>query len=163
MYIWNSRKLGKQHILSPEGKSWCNVENSGVDLNVSSMSANGSRKICSLCARKASAPPKKKKKHKAKKGSPKYRDNFYRSMSWKKLRYKALKFNNGKCELCGASKHYGAVLNVDHIKPRKHRPDLELKLSNLQVLCASCNMGKCNDDDTDWREPSLKKLMGEEM
>jgi hypothetical protein len=46
----------------------------------------------------------------------------------------------------------GTVINVDHIEPRKKRPDLALVLENLQVLCHECNHGKSNWDTTDWRE-----------
>ena len=46
----------------------------------------------------------------------------------------------------------GAVMNVDHIKPRRIYPDLALSLENLQVLCHECNHGKGNWDMTDWRE-----------
>ena len=88
-------------------------------------------------------------------------DDFYNSYAWRVLRYKALKLNNGCCELCGRSKEDGIILHVDHIKPRKKHPELALKLFNLQVFCNECNHGKGNWDETDWREPSLKVLMGE--
>jgi 5-methylcytosine-specific restriction endonuclease McrA len=163
MYTWNSRKDSKQHIVGPDGRALCKVENGGARLDVVEDKKNPYRKVCGTCLKK-SKPKKKKKPHQAKKnGAKKYRDKFYRSMAWKKVRYKALKMNDGRCECCGLSKHEGAVLNVDHIKPRSKRPDLELKISNLQVLCASCNMGKNHEDETDWREPSLAKLMGEKM
>ena len=42
-------------------------------------------------------------------------------------------------------------MNVDHIKPRRLYPGLALEKSNLQVLCADCNHGKGNWDQTDWR------------
>lgn len=86
---------------------------------------------------------------------------FYKSKEWAEVRYKALKFNDGKCELCGRCKHDGIVLNVDHIKPISKYPKLKKELSNLQILCSSCNWGKSNTDETDWREPSLRVLMGE--
>lgn len=86
---------------------------------------------------------------------------FLRSPEWKKVRYQALKRSNGCCECCGAKPEDGVRLNVDHIKPRKKYPELALVLINLQVLCGSCNQGKGNWDETDWREPSLKTLMGE--
>lgn len=78
---------------------------------------------------------------------------FYSTREWRQVRYQALKQNNGRCELCGASKHDGARLHVDHIIPRSKRPELELTLSNLQVLCEECNIGKSNLDATDWRKP----------
>lgn len=89
--------------------------------------------------------------------------SVYKMVEWKRVRYDALKASDGRCELCGVSKHDGAKLNVDHIKPLSTHWHLRFELSNLQVLCGSCNCGKGGDDDTDWREPSLRVLMGEEM
>ena len=101
------------------------------------------------------APKRKKRKRNKKKktANPKQvaRTKFYASDEWVRLRYKALKANDGRCELCGRSKHDNATLHVDHIKPRSKHPELELELSNLQVLCSTCNWGKSNKDDTDWR------------
>ncbi len=89
-------------------------------------------------------PARKKKQERA---------AFYESPAWQRLRYDALRENNGRCELCGASKKGGAVLHVDHIKPRSLHPELELELSNLQVLCGPCNLGKGNRCEIDWRAP----------
>jgi len=75
--------------------------------------------------------------------------DFYSSSKWREVRYKALKMYGGKCKLCGVSGSH-AVLHVDHIKPRSHYPNLALDLSNLQVLCEDCNLGKSNKDDTKW-------------
>jgi 5-methylcytosine-specific restriction endonuclease McrA len=79
-------------------------------------------------------------------------DKFYKSIEWRSLRYQALKNCNGCCQLCGASQHDGIKLHVDHIKPRSRFPELALVLSNLQVLCDDCNIGKGGWDDTDWRQ-----------
>lgn len=76
---------------------------------------------------------------------------FYESWEWKKLRYKILQKYGPVCMLCGDSKNDGVRIVVDHIKPRTIFPELELEESNLQVLCNSCNMGKSNDDYTDFR------------
>jgi len=78
-------------------------------------------------------------------------DEFLLSYEWRKLRYAALKKNNGKCELCGNGRGDGVKLHVDHIKPRRKYPELALSLENLQVLCELCNHGKGNWDETDWR------------
>lgn len=51
---------------------------------------------------------------------------------------------------CGAMAPH-VTLVVDHIKPRSKFPELELKEDNLQLLCNSCNMGKSNKDETDFR------------
>src|SRR5258708_5315977 len=80
---------------------------------------------------------------------------FYKSEEWIQARYAALKRSNGHCQCCGAGPEHGAVLNVDHIKPRKRYPDLALEVSNLQVLCAKCNKGKGGRDQTDWRKPTV--------
>lgn len=79
-------------------------------------------------------------------------DDFYSSLVWRELRFRALKRNDGRCELCGRSKHDGVILHVDHIKPRSRFPMLALTESNLQVMCDDCNLGKGNRDTTDWRE-----------
>ncbi len=98
---------------------------------------------------------KKKKQHQA----YKHGDDFYKSDKWRSLRYKALSLNDGCCVLCGRSKaKHGVVLHVDHIKPRSKHPELELELSNLQILCEDCNLGKSNRDRTDWRKPVKRKI-----
>lgn len=76
---------------------------------------------------------------------------FLESKAWKRLRYKALKLSKNKCQCCGASPETGAVLNVDHIYPRRLFPERALQLENLQVLCAECNEGKGNWDMTSFK------------
>ena len=63
----------------------------------------------------------------------------------------ALKKYGPRCQCCGATPADGVRINVDHIKPRKHYPELALDVENLQVLCEECNHGKGNWDTTDWR------------
>lgn len=92
--------------------------------------------------------PRKKKKKKVKRKVNNFTNKDYR---WRELRYKALKIGNGSCCLCGATAKDGIKLHVDHIKPKSLYPELEYDLSNLQVLCEDCNIGKSNKDDTDWR------------
>lgn len=79
-------------------------------------------------------------------------DDFLQTFEWRKLRMVALKKYGAQCQCCGASPNTGAVMNVDHIKPRRIYPELALELSNLQVLCNACNHGKGSWDDTDWRK-----------
>lgn len=98
---------------------------------------------------KAPAPKKKKKLEFVQ------TDKFLESFEWRRLRYEALKKNDGRCELCGRNKHDGIILNVDHIKPRKKHPELALDIENLQVLCGPCNHGKGNIDKTDWRQETV--------
>lgn len=72
---------------------------------------------------------------------------FYSSLKWKKARFEILKKYGAKCMLCGSTSR----IVVDHIKPRRFFPHLELCLDNLQVLCNDCNRGKSYDDTTDFR------------
>ena len=69
--------------------------------------------------------------------------DFYKSREWQELRWKALKLSNGSCVYCGRSRTaHGVILHVDHIKPRFKFPHLALELSNLQITCEDCNLGK---------------------
>lgn len=77
---------------------------------------------------------------------------FLETYEWRKLRMEALKKYGPKCMCCGATPQTGAVMNVDHIKPRKTWPSLALDINNLQILCHECNHGKGNWDQTDWRK-----------
>lgn len=79
-------------------------------------------------------------------------EGFYQTVQWKRIRYQALVNCGAICQCCGASKKTGAILHVDHIKPRSLFPNLALDINNLQVLCEACNMGKFNTNATDWRD-----------
>ena len=78
-------------------------------------------------------------------------DSFLSTYEWRRVRMIALKKYGPRCQCCGATPADGAVMNVDHIKPRKLFPELALTLDNLQILCHECNHGKGNWDQTDWR------------
>lgn len=78
-------------------------------------------------------------------------DAFLSTFQWRKVRMEALKKYGPRCMCCGATPATGAVMNVDHIKPRKKWPSLALDVNNLQILCHDCNHGKGNWDQTDWR------------
>lgn len=73
---------------------------------------------------------------------------FYDSEVWLQLRFRVLRESRRVCALCKTSE---GQMHVDHIKPRSTHPDLALEISNLQVLCRDCNIGKSNKDDTDFR------------
>ena len=166
MYTWNSKKLHRKvHMIGENGLTLCKAENGGVILDKEGNSVPPHRKLCGVCAfRSGRIRPKKKIQTRAKKKRPERKtDNFLKSREWKEIRYRALKAANGRCQCCGASPDDGAVLHVDHIKSRIKHPELALNLENLQVLCASCNMGKGWEDETDWREPRLATLMGERI
>lgn len=79
-------------------------------------------------------------------------DSFLHSFEWKRLRMRAIMEYGTKCQCCGASAKTGAVINVDHIKPRKLFPHLALDISNLQILCSDCNIGKGNLYLADFRK-----------
>jgi 5-methylcytosine-specific restriction endonuclease McrA len=81
---------------------------------------------------------------------------FLQSYEWRRLRMVALKRYGARCQCCGAAPQDGAVMNVDHIKPRLLFPHLALDINNLQVLCHECNHGKGNWDTTDWRSVESK-------
>lgn len=76
---------------------------------------------------------------------------FYDGPEWRRVRYEALRIHGAKCQCCGVTRRAGAVIHVDHILPRSRHPELALDVSNLQVLCADCNLGKAAHDSTDWR------------
>ena len=84
-------------------------------------------------------------------GKSEYID-FFSSAAWKQLRYQALKEYGAVCQCCGAKAGNGVQIHVDHIKPRSRYPELELCLSNTQILCGYCNHGKGAWDATDWRK-----------
>ena len=76
---------------------------------------------------------------------------FLESFAWRRVRMEAFVKYGPKCMCCGATPTTGAVMHVDHIKPRKTHPELALELDNLQILCHECNHGKGNWNTTDWR------------
>jgi 5-methylcytosine-specific restriction endonuclease McrA len=98
---------------------------------------------------------KAKRKGVKKKNTPKTK-SFYKSEQWYQLRYQVLRKYEAKCMCCGRSpKEHGIVIHVDHIKPRSKYPKLALSFDNMQLLCAACNYGKSNIDNTDWRPLAL--------
>jgi 5-methylcytosine-specific restriction endonuclease McrA len=110
-----------------------------------------------LCFQYGWVPQPKIEKPKKVKKSKKYiskstSNDFLQTFEWRRLRMQALKKYGAKCMCCGATPQSGAIMNVDHIKPRKIFPELALDIDNLQVLCGECNHGKGNWDMTDWRQ-----------
>lgn len=91
-------------------------------------------------------------------GIPVTGDDFLQTYEWRRVRMMALKKYGPVCQCCGATPATGAVMNVDHIKPRKLFPQLALDVDNLQVLCHECNHGKGNWDMTDWRPAGVDQL-----
>lgn len=83
--------------------------------------------------------------------------HFYQSDDWRRVRYRALKLHGNRCQCCGAGPSFANPIHVDHVKPISRYPELALELSNLQILCRDCNLGKSNIDQTDWR-PAITAL-----
>lgn len=86
-------------------------------------------------------------------------DPFFDSKEWLQLRYDTLRRYGGNCMCCGTDAASGAIIQVDHIKPRSKFPKLALDPNNLQVLCGRCNHGKSNKDETDWRKATRPPAM----
>jgi len=61
-----------------------------------------------------------------------------RGPRWKALRMQALERDGWACVQCGARRR----LEIDHMEPVRHRPDLAYSLSNLQTLCGRCHARK---------------------
>jgi 5-methylcytosine-specific restriction endonuclease McrA len=93
------------------------------------------------------------------KGAKQTSKQFLESWEWTTKRMEAIKLFGVKCMCCGASRDTGAIIHVDHIKPRSKYPELSLDLNNLQILCMQCNKGKGAWDETDWRTNEQKELL----
>ena len=72
---------------------------------------------------------------------------FYKSGKFKDASKLIIDEFGEKCMCCNNINKNKVV----HIKSRRKYPELELELSNLQILCEPCNVGKGNWDETDWR------------
>ena len=107
------------------------------------------RKAANVAANKPKVTSKRQQRKTKKKQG--YAESFYTSEGWRRVRYQALELADGGCVLCGRTRKHGVVLHVDHIKPRSLYPHLSLVLTNLQVLCDDCNLGKSNKSERDWR------------
>lgn len=56
------------------------------------------------------------------------------------------------CAGCDCKIRFTLKRHIDHIKPKKHYPELEFLYTNLQVLCQPCNAHKSAYDGDDWKE-----------
>ena len=72
------------------------------------------------------------------------RKRFYKSKAWQVTRMKVLERDNYECVMCrkegkvnikqnNPDKH--KTLDIDHIKPLEHYPELGYDMDNLQTLC----------------------------
>lgn len=99
----------------------------------------------------ANKPKIREVKKKQKAQEYKVSNEFLQSYEWRQKRFEALNKYGRRCMCCGATPETGAIMNVDHIKPRKTHPELALDIDNLQILCHECNHGKGNKYETDFR------------
>lgn len=135
------------------------------EFSIDSFGGVQNKRTCSVCKFSYLARVKGKKKKKLKKILDCKPDKkitgdipvilkpgFYFSDQWLAVRYEVIKKYDRRCMVCFRTR---VELHVDHIKPRSKFPELALDLSNLQILCRDCNLGKSNRDEIDWR-PSEK-------
>lgn len=87
-----------------------------------------------------------------KKGSWGFDTGFYTRKAWRSLRKSKL-FENPLCEECQKNGVITSATVVDHDKPRRLRPDLELEYSNLRSLCESCHNTKSAKEGRGGRNP----------
>ena len=66
------------------------------------------------------------------------RSNYYGSSRWKALARQAVR-ETPCCEVCGASKADGAVLEAHHRRPPRGDEELFFDRENLQALCRACH------------------------
>lgn len=67
-----------------------------------------------------------------------------RPLGWLRLRFRVLKRDGYRCQLCGRTAQDGVKLEVDH-KVARHNGGSD-DPSNLHVLCFPCNRGKRADN-----------------
>jgi len=63
---------------------------------------------------------------------------FYGKSRWRRLRRRYLA-RHPLCQRCSTDQSPVLAEHVDHIEPRRQRPDLSLQWSNLRSLCVSCH------------------------
>lgn len=90
------------------------------------------------------------------------RVSFYKSKEWQQIRYMALKKYERRCMCCGASAP-SVTIHVDHIKPISTHWKLRNCMNNIQLLCANCNIGKSNIDETNWKNINTVKQVQDEL
>lgn len=87
-------------------------------------------------------------------------DRFYSTPQWRQLRAKVKKswrLSGAPCHYCGGRLNWkiprGTI--VDHVIPRRKRPDLALVVSNLVVVCHPCNSKKAAWDEKERDIPEI--------
>jgi hypothetical protein len=66
------------------------------------------------------------------------------------MRWQIFERDEFKCVACGKSAHDGAILHIDHIKPKSKGG--ANNMDNYQTLCHLCNIGKSNKSEIDLRK-----------
>ena len=82
-----------------------------------------------------------------------FKNKFYFSKKWKKLRRKIHSNWDRSCMKCGCRDE---IMHVDHIKPRSKYRHLQLDPFNMQILCKDCNYEKSNKNCNDYRPDEFK-------
>jgi len=80
---------------------------------------------------------------------------FYASAPWRRLRRWFLNRNTLCADPFGTHADAGTIVpaeHVDHIKPRRDRPDLAFNPENLQALCHSCHSRKTRQETAEKQE-----------
>ena len=77
---------------------------------------------------------------------------FYSKKAWRSLR-KIKLMEDPLCVNCKTKGSLTSAAVVDHIIPRRLRPDLELNWANLQSLCESCHNSKSGTEGRGGRNP----------
>ncbi|MBV9849846.1 MAG: HNH endonuclease [Armatimonadetes bacterium] len=72
--------------------------------------------------------------------APQYRYSFEREPIAPSLRFRVLRRDGYRCQLCGTSAADGSKLEVDHKTPVMHGGNNDE--ANLWTLCFDCNRGK---------------------
>lgn len=150
-FVFNSRKAKRDYHLGDLAETLCKLQNSTAFRGIDTIQfvPPKDRKLCSNCHHISLSAPVTPIS--TRQPSKPRTDHFLLSWEWKQVRYEVLKSSRGVCLLCGRGRAEGAILQVDHIKPRRTHPHLALDINNLQVLCSACNQGKGSRDATDWR------------
>lgn len=125
----------------------CNLEKPIVTTNTHNVTPD--TKAADKPKKPSLTPDKRPRKRGKRQGHT--RDDFYHSQEWLEIRYFVLSKYGPVCMLCNSTK---GSMHVDHIIPRSKARELEYEVSNLQVLCKACNLGKSSKDDKDFRPKS---------
>lgn len=72
-------------------------------------------------------------------GTRKVADPFYMTPAWKRARLDVLRRDGYQCVQCKADVRGKGKSRVDHVKPRRDFPALELERANLRTLCVRCD------------------------